>query len=129
MNKQEQDTLLDDVQSHLEDSNSYLETLRNDWDDSKQCSLYALQTNYQQKSENRIFDPRLSTIVYERASRVMAQNPKGKAYANSKDDVGKNMLMNLLLKYFYKNANEQDSMLVKLRMLDVYSFSMALCLP
>ena len=121
MNKQEQDTLLDDVQSHLEDSNSYLETLRNDWDDLEAMLIVRLTDELSAKSENRIFDPRLSTIVYERASRVMAQNPKGKAYANSKDDVGKNMLMNLLLKYFYKNANEQDSMLVKLRMLDVYS--------
>jgi len=121
MKSSTQEALLDDVQSHLEDSNGYLETLRNDWDDLEAMLIVRLTDELSSTTQNKIFDPRLSTIVYERASRVMAQNPKGKAYANSKDDVGKNMLMNLLIKYFYKNANEQDSMLIKLRMLDVYS--------
>lgn len=121
MSTQEQEGLLDEVQQHLEDSNSYLETRREDWDDLEAMLIVKLTDELSATTNNKIFDPRLSTIVYERASRVMAQNPKGKAYANSKDDVGKNMLMNLLLKYFYKNANEQDSMLVKLRLMDVYS--------
>jgi hypothetical protein len=113
--------LLDDVQSHLEDSNSYLETRRDDWDELEAMLIVSLTDDLSKTTQNRIYDPRLSTIVYERSSRVMAQNPKGKAYAQSKDDIGKNMLMNLLLKYFYKNSNEQDSMLIKLRLMDVYS--------
>lgn len=121
MNTQEQERLLDEVQSHLVDSKSYLETVSTDWDDLEAMLVSKLTDELSNTTKNKIFDPRLSTIVYERASRVMAQNPKGKAYANSKDDTGKNMLMNLLLKYFYKNANEQDSMLVKLRLMDVYS--------
>ena len=121
MEKKDQETLLEEVQAHLEDSNGYLETRREDFDTFEAMLIVQLTDSLSSQTSNKIFDPRLSTIVYERASRVMAQNPKGKAYANSKDDLGKNVLMNLLLKYFYKNANEQDSMLVKLRLLDVYS--------
>ncbi len=117
----DQSQLLDEVQDHLSDADAYLETLREDWDDFEALLINKLEDGLSLKTNNRVFDPTLSTIVYERASRVMAQNPKGKAYAQSKDDVGKNMLMNLLLKHFYKNANEQASMLIKLRLWDLYS--------
>lgn len=121
MKKNDHSALLDEVQSNLEDSNSNIETLRDDWDDLEAMLIVKLNDQLSATSENKIYDPRLSTIVFERASRVMAQNPKGMAYAQSKDDLGKNALMNLLLKHFYKNANEQDTMLLKLRLMDVYS--------
>lgn len=121
MKKNDHSVLLDEVQSNLEDSNSNIETLRDDWDDLEAMLIVKLNDQLSATSPNKIYDPRLSTIVFERASRVMAQNPKGMAYAQSKDDLGKNALMNLLLKHFYKNANEQDTMLLKLRLMDVYS--------
>lgn len=115
------ENLLDEVQDHYQSSDSYLSTLRDDWDDLEAMLIVRLTDSLTNTTNNKIFDPILSSIVYERAARVMAQNPKGKAYAQSSDDVGKNMLMNLLLKYYYKNATEQDSMLVKLRLWDLYS--------
>jgi len=73
-------------------------------------------------AKSRIFDPRLSTIVIERVARIAAKLPTGKAYATSKDDIGKNKLMNLLLeRYVYKNANSQFDFLTKIRMVDLYS--------
>lgn len=121
ISKAKQDQLLDEVQDHLEQADTYLETLRSDWDDLEAMLIAKLTDDLSTTTNNTVFDPVLATQVLERSSRVMAQNPKGKAYAQSKDDVGKNMLMNLLLGYFYKNANEQDSMLIKLRMMDLYS--------
>ncbi len=115
------DELLDEVQEHLKESDTFLETIRGDWDDLESMLISKVNDSLSKSTNNSIFDPILSTIVYERVSRVMAQNPKGKAYAQSKDDIGKNMLMNLLLKYYYKNATEQESMLIKLRLWDLYS--------
>ena len=115
------DELLDEVQEHLKESDTFLETIRGDWDDLEFMLISKVNDSLSKSTNNSIFDPILSTIVYERVSRVMAQNPKGKAYAQSKDDIGKNMLMNLLLKYYYKNATEQESMLIKLRLWDLYS--------
>lgn len=72
--------------------------------------------------KSQVNDPRLSTIVIERAARVMAQLPTGKVQALDIDDQGKNLLMNLLLtKYIYPNANAQFDLLTKLRMWDIYS--------
>lgn len=115
------ETLLEEVQQHLQDSSNWLETRRGEWDDLESILIAELQDDLSNTTKSKVYDPRLSTIVFERASRVMAQNPKGKAYAQSKDDVGKNILMNLLLGYFEKNANEQFSFLTKLRMWDLYS--------
>lgn len=117
----EYETLLEECQEHFEDADSYLETVREDWDDLEAMLVVSLNDDLSATTRNTVFDPILSTMVYERVSRVMAQNPKGKAFAQSKDDLGKNALMNLLLSYYYKNANEQDSMLIKLRLWDLYS--------
>lgn len=113
--------LLEEVQAHQTDSDKWLSTLRDGWDEKEALLISSLQDSGSQKTKSKIFDPRLSTIVFERAARVMAQNPRGKAFAVSKDDLGKNMLMNLLLNHARKNANEQFSYLIKLRFLDLYS--------
>ena len=117
----EREGLLEEVQDHFDSSDTYLETIREGWDDLEAMLVAKLTDSLSPTTNNTVFDPILSSIVYERAARVMAQNPKGKAYAQSKDDVGKNILMNLLLKYYYKNASEQETMLVKLRLWDLYS--------
>jgi hypothetical protein len=117
----EHETLLEEVQEHVQDSSSWLETRRKEWDDLESMLIVSLDDDLSKTTRSKVYDPRLSTIVFERAARVMAQNPKGKAFAQSKDDIGKNMLMNLLLDYYAKNANEQFPFLVKLRIWDLYS--------
>ena len=73
-------------------------------------------------TKSSIHDPRLATIVIERAARVMAQLPSGKAQALTMKDNGKNELMNLVLtKYVNPNAKAQFDLLTKFRMWDVYS--------
>lgn len=113
--------LVDDCIQHQKDSETWLATVRDTWDDKESMLIGIVEDGLSKKSKNKVFDGRLSTIVFERAARVMAQNPKGKAYAVDKDDVGKNMIMNLLLEHSRKNANEQYSHLIKLRLLDLYS--------
>lgn len=113
--------LLDEVQQHQTDSDSWLSTIRDTWDDKESMLLGSLEDSQSKNSYSKVNDPRLATIVFERAARVMARDPKGKARAVSKDDVGKNLIMNLMLDYYYKEANEQFSMRMKLRLLDLYS--------
>jgi len=119
--KTKDEELLVEVQDHQKDSFDSLTNVRGTWDDLESLLICELEDDTSKNSENKVFDPRLSTIVYERAARVMAQTPKGKAYAVSKNDLGKNVLMNLLLGYFEKNANEQMPLLMKLRLWDLYS--------
>lgn len=106
---------------HQTQSENYLATIRDTWDEKESMLIGRLEDSLSKKSKNKVFDHRLSTIVFERAARVMSQNPKGKAYAVSKDDTGKNALMNLMLNFYRKNDNEQFSHLIKLRLLDLYS--------
>lgn len=121
VSKTDNDNLLDEVQQHVSDSSDWLETRRGEWDDLESLLIAKLEDDLSKTTKSRIFDPRLSTMVFERVARVMAQNPRGKAFARSKDDLGKNILMNLLLKFYEKNSNEQFPFLVKLRMWDLYS--------
>jgi hypothetical protein len=117
----EEQALLDECQQHEADSYKWLSTKRDTWDDKESMLVCGLEDQISGDTKSQVFDPVLSTIVFERGARVMAQNPSGKAFAVSKNDVGKNLLMNLLLKFFRNNANEHYSHLVKLRMLDIYS--------
>tara|TARA_R110000868_G_C10972640_1_gene770689 strand:- start:22675 stop:24510 length:1836 start_codon:yes stop_codon:yes gene_type:complete len=73
------------------------------------------------QNENKIFDPRVSTIEIERTARVASQRPSGKAFAVSKNDTGKNMIMNLLLNYQMDNANEQWDFIIKQMMWSFWS--------
>lgn len=117
----EVNSILDEVQDHYKESDQWISKIRGTWDDKESMLLGIPEDSMTAQSNSKIFDPRLSTIVFERAARVMSQNPKGKAYAKTKNDIGKNMLMNLLLNHYRKEANEQYSHLVKLRLLDLYS--------
>ncbi len=101
---------------------SNISAIRDTWED-KEAMLLGVPTDSQTKtSRSKVFDPRLSTIVYERAARVSAQTPTGKVQALTKQDSGKNMLMNMILtKYVYPNAKTQFDLLTKSRLLDVYS--------
>ena len=118
--KKEQD-LLEECVLHQSQSEAYLATIRDTWDEKEAMLLGKLEDAISKKTKNKVFDHRLSTIIFERAARVMAQNPKGKAYAVSSDDIGKNALMNLLLPYGIKRDKLQFSHLLKQRLMDLYS--------
>lgn len=73
-------------------------------------------------TKSQVFDPRLSTVVFERSARVMAQIPTGKIQALTQADKGKNILLNLILqKYIIPNADSQFDLLTKFRLWDLYS--------
>ncbi len=101
---------------------SNISAIRDTWED-KEAMLLGVPTDSGTKSsKSKVFDPRLSTIVYERAARVSAQTPTGKVQALTKQDTGKSALMNMVLnKYVYPNAKSQFDLLTKTRLLDVYS--------
>lgn len=72
--------------------------------------------------KSKVTDSRLSTIIWERAGRVMGQLPTGMVKALSIKDKGKSTLMDIILqRYIQPNANAQFSHLTKLRMWDLYS--------
>lgn len=114
-------TLLEECVEHQSASARWLETVASTWDEKESMLLGMLEDSYSKKSKNKVFDHRLSTIIFERAARVMAQNPKGRAFAVSKNDVGKNALMNLLLKFGITKDILQFSHLLKNRLMDLYS--------
>lgn len=118
--KEEQE-ILDECVLHQSQSEAYLATIRDTWDEKEAMLLGKLEDSLSKKTKNKVFDHRLSTIIFERAARVMAQNPKGKAFAVSTDDIGKNALMNLLLPYGIKRDKLQFSHLLKQRLMDLYS--------
>jgi hypothetical protein len=108
---------------HLEDSKDRFASLREGYDEKEAMLVCSLEDEISSDDsvKSSVFDPKLSTIVFERAARVMAQAPKGKAFPVSKNDIGKSRFMNLLLNYYTKNANYWHSMIIKLRMMDLYS--------
>lgn len=92
------------------------------WDEKESMLMGKNEDDISSTTKSQIYDPRLSTIVFERCARVMAQNPSGKALAMSRDDKGKNMFMNLILdKWVLPNANSQYDSLIKNRLWDLYS--------
>jgi len=98
----------------------YLKNKRTNWDNYERLFHNSLSPT--SDSRSHVFDPKLSTLLLERAYRVMAQNPTGKIKAISKNDEGASRLMNLILeKYIMRNANAQFDLLTKFRMTDIYS--------
>lgn len=123
IDKKESDdkALLDECVQHESDSYKSLSSIRETWDDKESMLINKLEDNLSTSTKSQVYNPVLSSIVWERGSRVMAQPATGKAWAVSKNDLGKNMLMNLALKYFVNNANEEYTFLLKNRFMDIYS--------
>ena len=118
--KQDQE-LLEECVEHQRQSQNHLETVAGSWDEKESMLIGKLEDTLSKKTKNKVFDHRLSTIIFERAARVMAQNPRGKAYAVSADDIGKNMLMNLRMNHAITKDTMQFSHLLKNRLMDLYS--------
>jgi hypothetical protein len=99
-----------------------LTTIRGTWDDKESILISRLNDSVSPQFKSRVTDSRLSTIVWERSARVMAQLPSGDVQALTRADQGKNLLMGLVLqRYIEPHANSQWDLLTKLRMWDLYS--------
>lgn len=117
----EEKTFLEEAQEHHFDSDKYVGTLRPGWGEKEKMLIVQLDDTASENTSSKVYDPRLSTIVFERGARVMARRPSGKFFAKSDDDLGKNIRMNLLIDHYMKTANEQWPFLIKNRMIDIYS--------
>lgn len=119
---QEADTKKD-LQDQYQYSFDALSTVRQTWDDKESMLIGVNRDSLSiNTTKSQVNDPRLATIVIERAARVMAQLPTGKVQALTQKDKGKNSFMNLVVnKYIYPNANAQFELLTKFRMWDIYS--------
>lgn len=93
------------------------------WPDRERLLVARLADTFSQRtSKSKVTDAHLSTLSYERQSRVVAQLPTGTVYSISKKDEAAAMLMNLVLyKYIMPHANAQFDLLTKLRMTGVYA--------
>lgn len=115
-------SLLKQLQDNFQHSDDSITNYRDTWYDKESMLVNSLNDTLSDTTKSQVFDPRLSTIVLERAARVMGQLPNGKTLAVSNNDRGKNMLMNLCLdKYVLPNANSQYDFLTKARLMDMYS--------
>ena len=119
--KTREEVFLEECQDHEDASYKDLSIIRSDWPDKESILLCRAEDKISKKSKNEVFDPILPEMSLERASRVMAQNATGRAWAVSKNDVGKNIMMNHLHRYWKENANEKWSHLIKQRLMNFYS--------
>lgn len=97
--------------------------IRDTWDEKEAMMMgHTIDTITKNEAKSKVFDPRLSTIAFERMMRVTAQMPSGKIQALTKEDKGKSVFMNLIYQnYVLPNANTQYDILTKYRLLDFYS--------
>lgn len=93
-----------------------------DWDEKERLLQVEPADSISPQYNNHISDGRLSTLVIERASRVMARLATGTVRALTKKNRGLGLLMGLFLsRYIQKFDNAQFKHLIKLRTLDLYS--------
>lgn len=117
-----EEKLVEDLKSQYSASYEALESIRSTWDEKEAMLLGKTLDSSAYSAKSRVYDPRLSSIVFERMSRVMAQTPTGRVQSLTKQDTGKNLLINLALqKYVIPNANTQYDILTKFKLLDIYS--------
>lgn len=117
---------MDSLQQLIRDrhsaSNNSLIVKRPMWDEAENLFFGVLQDSISNKTQSRVFDHKVSTMILESEARVMATTGVGKVGAISKNDQGVAALMNLILdKYIVPNANAQFPLLVKHRMMHRHS--------
>lgn len=114
--------LQNDIIDFCTTSEDYLREKRNAWTEYENILHGYLSDNISGKTKSQMFDPKLPTIALDRSARVMAQLQTGKVRGISKNDLGGEMLMNLITdKYIIPNANAQFDFLTKCRMMNLYS--------
>lgn len=99
-----------------------LRQFREQWEDFLDLAYARIANANGYKS--RVREGTLSTLLWERSTRVVAQLPTGKVQAlDDKDDIGKSTLMDIVWhKYVMEGANAQYSYLTKVRLWDYNSF-------
>jgi len=114
--------LTEQIKSRQDAAFKFLKTKRKLWDDCEDLFHNKLVSSISKGSKSQVFDPALTTLVLERAYRVMGKLGAGKARGVSKNDSGTAAVMNLVLdRYVVPNANAQFDLLTKFRMTDIYS--------
>jgi len=106
--------------SQFQTAQNALRYMALDWDEYE--DLLFVQGRTPDNAKVRLSEGSLSTIVIERAGRVMSNLPKGTVRSLGLQDQGKGQLMDLILeKYIYPNAAYQYDLETKLFMWDMYS--------
>lgn len=114
--------LKDKILNRKQAAEDYLRNKRTLWTEYENILHGYLSDDISGKAKSQMFDPKLPTIALDRSARVMAQLPTGKVRGISKNDLGTEKLMNLIVdKYIIPNANAQFDFLTKLRMMNLYS--------
>lgn len=94
--------LLAELINHYDESDKYLEPIRESdfsWDEREELLVGVLNDAGSQKTKSKVNTQDLVNLILDGASRVMAQFPTGTIQAiNTKNDKGKNALMNLVHK-------------------------------
>ena len=121
LNVLEEKELYDEVSKHHEDAENFVSPNRKSWTEKEELLLGVVNDDLSKTAKSQVFDPQLATQAFERSSRVMWNDPRGKSTFLSRGDVGKNLLIDLILRYCYKNANDYQSMKIKYRMVDYLS--------
>lgn len=123
--KDDDSKLLAELFSHYDEADKFIEPIRNGdftWDEREEMLVGILNDSGSQKAKSKVNTGDLVNIVFDGASRVMAQFPTGTIQALSAKDKGKNILMSLVYeKYIVPNADSQYDFLTKLRIWDIYS--------
>lgn len=108
------------LQTEFTAAKKNMQQTRDLWDMLLTIAYAKLSTEKGFKS--RVREGSLSSLLWERSARVVAQLPTGRVRSLSKNDQGKSMLMDLAWhKYVIPNANTDYSFKIKLRMWDYYS--------
>ncbi len=115
-----------DLTTQYEEARSGITKIRDDdyfsWDEREALLLGRLEDQGSDNTKSKVNTQELTNIVYDGASRVMAQFPTGKVYPTSTKNTGTSKAMDLVFhKYVIPNANSQFDFLTKLRLWDVYS--------
>lgn len=116
--------LWDELQENLDASERQFDNIRDELDEKEALLIGELKDDISTSDnvKSQVFDPRLSTIAFERSARVMSKPPRGKIEGVSENDAGKNQLMNICVdNYVIPNSDTQFPYLLKSRMLDIYS--------
>jgi hypothetical protein len=115
-----------DVEAQYTEARNAVAKIRDDtffsWDEREALFLGRTQDQGSDSTKSNVNTQDLTNIIFDGASRVMAQFPTGKIYPVSKNERASASLMNLVFqKYVLPNANSQFDLLTKFRLWDVYS--------
>jgi len=118
--------LIEELKDQYLESDKDIKKLRDDsyfsWDKREEIVLGIVGDANSRKTKSQVNTQDLMNLVIDGACRVMAQFPTGKVQAITKDDAGKNVLMDTVIQnYIIPNANAQYDLMTKMRMWNIYS--------